>query len=1053
MLDKTILDTIKIILNELPPEGPCLDYKENYVGYKDKYKKSEFIKDLCGFLNSIDGYKKDKYIIIGVSDDLKLKGVKAEDVIKDTDFQDLAEFISPRPSVITGTLIYDDGNLYGYIYIPGILNNNLVYTINKDYPSVSVQNGDYPKYKIVRESTSYIRSGSKNRFIQESDRRTIYRLKSEILSSSIISFNTADNHNSFLRKIALIGSWDDHNLNDKELLSKYLKLDYDKINENLKNIMLSMPEIITYEKGIWKILNANNIIADSAVYYLEDDINELYKYTVEVNKEYNAKYDLNKGLRQFANLYGKTNKYSEALRVSMVKTLTFLKSNECNMINCRSSIRNYEYKIINDIIDINNWKSIISASDLLIYFAELSPKCYLNFVNELLEKQEIVNELVNESEEGFFKNDYLSEIITGLLLTIQLDEYFVESCILLIKLSAFDKSILDRICLVFLPWHPQTTAPANRRIVGLNSMFLENYKMTKMLISKLLPGQTSFSYNLPKFLYRFDFEYKEISKKEYYDNQFDILKLACEKYKSTEENVIELLDLTLHLNKEMFQYMLFSVNIMIKNIKSTKYGIWEWIFKFLIKFDKYHLKNASNIEKENVEELKKLLIDLYDESFEILHYFGKNEWDLLDEFKREEEGLLEKRQLIIKDIYSKKGLDEIIELSKYVENSGALGFTLGSLNIVSPVEKNKIKDLLDSSKLKHVNLSCGFFKNQIELGKIDVVEECVGLSNLAKTNLLLQCKNELKTWKLVEKQLINRKKYWTTCFVGVLTNPEEVNYACSMKLKYNQYGDVINIIYRAIIHKTSFDMDYVYMALKGYLGIYPLNDVSNYSIQEIIKYLQDNFYDERRLFEIEWSFINLFDDNCRPITIERMVASNPNIFIDLLCLAYKGAREKQKELTERESIIATNAYSIINKCKIVPGTLKGQFNKNEFKKWTTKVLNLAKEKDRTRIAKSVIGKILFYSPPEENLWINKDIALFINEKNNEDVREGFNIKAFNSVGVINCDGTGSVYDNYSKEYITKAEELEKNQLNNFAKSLRTLSENFKIDAEQERERY
>ena len=81
------------------------------------------------------------------------------------------------------------------------------------------------------------------------------------------------------------------------------------------------------------------------------------------------------------------------------------------MVNCKSSIRSFEYKTIKDIININNWKSIISASDLLIYFAELSPKCYLDFINEFLEKEEIVKELINESEDDFFKRDYLSEII------------------------------------------------------------------------------------------------------------------------------------------------------------------------------------------------------------------------------------------------------------------------------------------------------------------------------------------------------------------------------------------------------------------------------------------------------------------------------------------------------------------------------------------------------------------------------------------------------------------------------------------------------------------
>ena len=65
MIDENVKNVVLNILDNLPSEGPCLDYKRGYP----KNKKAELIKDVCGFLNSIDGLGQDKYIVIGVDEE------------------------------------------------------------------------------------------------------------------------------------------------------------------------------------------------------------------------------------------------------------------------------------------------------------------------------------------------------------------------------------------------------------------------------------------------------------------------------------------------------------------------------------------------------------------------------------------------------------------------------------------------------------------------------------------------------------------------------------------------------------------------------------------------------------------------------------------------------------------------------------------------------------------------------------------------------------------------------------------------------------------------
>ena len=154
-------------------------------------------------------------------------------------------------------------------------------------------------------------------------------------------------------------------------------------------------------------------------------------------------------------------------------------------------------------------------------------------------------------------------------------------------------------------------------------------------------------------------------------------------------------------------------------------------------------------------------------------------------------------------------------------------------------------------------------------------------------------------------------------------------------------------------------------------------------------------------------------------------------------------------------MFANNAYKFLKHYLIVPGyDNDNKFNPKSFKKWIEVVLKNAKDDDREEITKHIIGEMLFKTLPDKNgLWIQEEVAELLNDKNNNDMRIGFKNAAFNSVGVVNCDGTGSAWLAKESEYLKKAEDLESKDYDLFAKALKNLAKSFKETANHEIERY
>ncbi|SEA85794.1 Putative DNA-binding domain-containing protein [Eubacterium aggregans] len=155
--------TVMNIIDSLPNvnEKSTIDFK---IAPYPKNKMADFISDVIAMLNSIEGYRKDKYIIIGIVDETKYaKGISIFDMPDDSHFQNLLDKIAPRPIVETGT-VQVDSQTYGYIYIPKD-NKERVYEVSENYGQGTA--------KEVKVGQSFIRMGSKTSVISNENRSYI----------------------------------------------------------------------------------------------------------------------------------------------------------------------------------------------------------------------------------------------------------------------------------------------------------------------------------------------------------------------------------------------------------------------------------------------------------------------------------------------------------------------------------------------------------------------------------------------------------------------------------------------------------------------------------------------------------------------------------------------------------------------------------------------------------------------------------------------------------------------------------------------------------------
>lgn len=1072
-MDEKIKETLYKIINELPDECSWLDYKE--IPYLDK-QRAEFIRDLCAFLNSNESFEKDKYIIIGVTNDKNTIGICSVPMQDDSWYQNLANYIYPRPSIKTGTFKYTINDIeveFGYILIYGT-NVDRIYEINRQAyygpkkPSLQSEKEEYSVYP----STAWIRMGSSKYFLTEYDRRKIYdnNRKNELDIKTIISdyqsVNLSGENEKIIKAVILFGGWDEDNENDKEIISKFIGKPYEQWITVLRTMLKEKSNFLQFRNNKWVIQDRLANIKKYANDYYKDELENLKKDVIEILSERNPKFDLSSDERSLSNIYNKTLSYSNLLRKSVAETLPIITSNYKDFKNCINTALNLSWLVVREILKNDNWEIWASLDELLPLLAEASPEEFLvQLEYKIRNSPALIKQLFDENESYITTSNYSTGLYWALELIAWEPRNLIETGMILTKLASFDKGAIKHIAKIILPWRPQTKAPIENRIILVKNILKEYPTYGWDLLMYLMPEKISSvspSYK-PKYINKIE-EENEVLQSDYWEQISKYVDLAIENSKTNVKKICDLIDLIDDVPKKILDkiYAKLSSRKIIALSEKSRFIIWNHLEDFIIWHKKFP-KLKKSIMMEITKSIQLLSENLKPRNITIYakRYFRKDTWYLVDDRKDYKIGeqKLHKIQLDLADKILSLGLEECINFAKNIEDSYLLGICDAELNISKSLEE-RIMNYLESRNLKLLDYAKGYVYKAFKLKEFEWIKT-LNINNWSmrkKLNFLLVLPHDKKTFELVQSQMEkNEINYWKSVDIRFVNDIDDLNYAAEKLLNADRPERSLWIICSNLYKddNCNYNKDIAIKCLKAMLKHQErLGNMDMHHIIQIIKNLQKSKISQEDLFNIEWSYLPLLnEEDARPITIEKVIADNPKIYNDILCLAYKPHSMKTNPKKVNKNI-ATNAWRLLKQWKWVPGLENGIIDKTKLNNWYKEMVSICTKNDRLEVGLSNFGKVLYYSPKDKSgFWIDKNVAEILNNENADFIRQGFYIEAFNSLGVIDYDSEGIVFENLSKKYEEKANLADKEGFYRLAKKMRKLADTYKCKSEHTREYY
>lgn len=845
---------------------------------------------------------------------------------------------------------------------------------------------------------------------------------------------------SVLSGLFVAGRWRE-NPGDLEILEQMTRLGTADLAAQLADFKDGADPILWNSGEVWSFVSAEEAFGELLPRFNPHLQESWVSVAIEVLTEPDPLEGLDQIQRALSNDPGR--KYSKELRRGIAESIAILASAEDGDLG--PSLRvSVPHRVVTEVMrrvqDPKAKLSWVGIADILPILAEGNPEALLmTLENDLDNDEPTVATLFEEFHNplGFGPTVHYPALLSALEILCWNPEYITRSIRVLTRLADFTvpanlaNTPLASMGAVLCAWLPRSTLDNETRLDLVDSCFQISPNTGRALLKEIWPSGHSMVFSPVKPRYR---DWLASTTGVTYGQLFEFVDLLAERVIAwaTDEPgylkwMIEAIETSASINasNRLFGYLESQATADTLG-SSNRLDLLASVSAAVVKHERYSEASWS-MPVESRQRLKALqdLLDPADLYSQALFIF---EWDpVLDGVGRSDSEYQEKLDQTRLDVVEKilampSGWGVLEEITKRIEDSGGVGRAI-------PLEGgfqtlDRLTGWLESEDSQLKWAASVWVRSWLDKNgpaTLNAVLERETLTDVARKAFVHCVPQSGPYWDVLTAWPDEHFEYWQHGRFDIV-DTEYLSEATQELLRHGR-GSTAAIIVAHTLHLhrlrglAEVDVDIVISSLRGAVSSRDdLQRLDPYQVGEMLNYLEDKSVDQDTLAGLEFTFFSWLEDFHEPRALNRLLASDPNLFVELVCQAYRERNAATNEPgKEPDSSRAQAAWSVLNDWHGFPGCDDNRsLDPQLLEYWVSEARKKLRELGRADIGDQCIGRTFVNVPKgSDGIWPEEPIRDLIESLSSPQIETGMVWGQLNSRGATSRD----IYEGGAQERI------------------------------------
>jgi len=793
-----------------------------------------------------------------------------------------------------------------------------------------------------------------------------------------------------IRRLWLAGAWNQHRSGDVEVVEALADESQSHLTELLEGLARQADPIFTRVGATWAVAAPEESWRTARLSIREGDLERLEIAVQTVLGAVDPRLELPLEDRWSAAVYGKTRVHSTDLRSGLARSVALLGSrgDEVRLAGGRSA-RQWAERVVWNLVDRANedasaqlWASM---SDVLPLLAEAAPDVFLRAVAKATAgPAPLALSFFQDQTDAWQVSSPHTGLLWGLESVAWSSRHVGFAAEVLASLAEIDPGgrLSNRPTTslhgVFRPWLPQTSASAETRLLVLDSLLLRHEAVTWAISLQLLPGPSEMAMesHKPRFREWARGANKEPHLPDIYKSVEAIAERVIHGATRNPKRWAEVVGVFDRLPDRAKRSAIEALETLRPEELDSSESVllWDAIEDFVRKHRQFSDSEWS-LAEEWLGPLADAAARLAPSSAAERYKWLFDDWtpaigiSIGDGYEAYEQELERIRADAVSRIIGAEGFHRLVDLSADVAMPSALGFAAAR---VDRKHDDVALDELDSEIQARAAFADAFARARFDRSMSGVaawVERLDGRP-LAQARLLQTVEDVSQAWAaLADLDDAVDAAYWAE-FVPY-GRGADFGHTSEVARQLLSHGRVAMAVDTLSLYVERLEVDDAERIVVDALTQYRPGDpesgrVSEHDVSRLLEFLRSRSVDEREIARLEWKFLPLLHFEGGATSLQRLLAQDPQWFVEVLKLAFKPATPSgDDEPRDVNTALASNAWRLLHEWRVVPGTdANGNVNAAALGTWLESARALLAESDRLDIGELQIGEVFAHAPTD-----------------------------------------------------------------------------------------